>query len=193
VRFDAEYYARHYVDPRTRVASARETERLAALVGAALDHYGLRVARILDAGCGLGLWKAPLHERYPRATYVGLEVSEYLCKKLGWTRASVADYASEEAFDLVICQGVLQYLDDASARRALANLGRLCRGALYLEALTRRDWRESADRSRTDGEVRLRTGDWYRSALARNFTNVGSGVFVRRTAAVVTWELERAD
>ena len=48
---------------------------------------------------------------------------------------------------------MLQYLDDRTAARAIANLGRLTRGVLYLSALTARDWRENCDRTRTDRDV----------------------------------------
>jgi len=93
-------------------------------------------------------------------------------------------------FDLVICQGVLQYLDDRTAARALANLARWTDGVLFLEALTRRDWRENCDRERTDGDVHLRDGAWYRRRLARHFQRCGGGVFVARAAGCSLFELE---
>jgi 2-polyprenyl-3-methyl-5-hydroxy-6-metoxy-1,4-benzoquinol methylase len=94
--------------------------------------------RILDAGRGIGLLRAPLRRSFPRATYVGLEYSEYLCERYGWTQGSLATFAAEP-FDLVVCYDVMQYLDDYTAARALANLARLTRGVLYLSALTARD------------------------------------------------------
>jgi O-methyltransferase involved in polyketide biosynthesis len=93
-------------------------------------------------------------------------------------------------FDLVVCQGVLQYLDDRAAARALRNLGQWTRGALYLEALTRRDWRHVCDRQRTDGNVHLRSGAWYRRRLARTFTAAGGGVFLQNAAGASLFELE---
>lgn len=194
-RFDARYYERHYKDPKTRVASQQETTRLADHVSAALLHFDIAVRRILDVGCGLGLWREPLARTFPRASYVGLEYSEHLADELGWVHGSISARRlpaalSRSAFDLVVCQGVLQYLDDAEAEIALAHLARLCRGALYLEALTARDWRENADRSRTDGSVHLREGAWYRERLGRHFVNAGSGLFLARRAGVVLWELE---
>ena len=81
-------------------------------------------------------------------------------------------------------------LDDRDAIRAIDNLGRLCEGALYLEALTERDWRHNCDRTVTDGEVYLRPGSFYRTRLARHFHAVGGGVFVHRRAPVTLFELE---
>jgi hypothetical protein len=63
---------------------------------------------------------------------------------------------------------------------------------LYFTALTRRDWRENADQSRTDREVAMRSARWYRDRLARNFRQVGAGLWLRRGSPLVTWELETA-
>jgi hypothetical protein len=58
--------------------------------------------------------------------------------------------------------------------------------------LTGRDWRENADQTRTDREVTLRSADWYRSRLKRNFRQVGAGLWLRKGSLLVTWELETA-
>ncbi|MFN9706525.1 MAG: class I SAM-dependent methyltransferase, partial [Planctomycetota bacterium] len=90
------------------------------------------------------------------------------------------------------CQGVLQYLDDRQATAALRNLARWSDGLLFLEALTALDWRERCDRERTDGDVRLREGAWYRRRLDRGFTALGGGVFAARRAGFPFFELETA-
>jgi 2-polyprenyl-3-methyl-5-hydroxy-6-metoxy-1,4-benzoquinol methylase len=153
---------------------------------------GLPVRRVLDAGCGIGLLRAPLQRAWPCAHYVGLETSDYLCRRYGWTRGTIQDYRPKRPFDLVVCYDVLQYLDDRQARRALANLGRLCRGVLHFSALTSGDWRRNCDRSRTDGNVHLREAAWYRAALMRRFRFIGAGFWIRRGAPLVSWELETA-
>ena len=76
----------------------------------------------------------------PRASYMGLEYSDYLCERYGWTQGSLVDFKVRQPFDLVVCYDVMQYLDERSAGRALANIGRLCRGVLYFSALTSHDW-----------------------------------------------------
>jgi len=191
--FDADYYARFYRARGTRVSGLRDTHKLAAFVAGYVDYLGIPVKRVLDAGCGLGRWQGALAARYPRARYTGIEVSPYLCQRHGWTQASIVDYAPRGRFDLIVCQGVLQYLDDSEAARALHNLGRLCRGALYLEALTAEDWRDACDRRATDGAVHRRPAAFYRKHLARHFIAVGGGLFVQRDAGVVLYALERAD
>jgi 2-polyprenyl-3-methyl-5-hydroxy-6-metoxy-1,4-benzoquinol methylase len=187
--FDRDYYQRFYFDPRTAVVSRAEMNARARLIAAYADHIGLPVRRILDAGCGIGLLRAPLHRAFPRSVYVGLEYSEYLCQRYGWQQGSLASYAADP-FDLVVCYDVLQYLDDHTASRALANLARLTRGVLYLSALTERDWRENCDRTRTDPNVHLRDAAWYGKRLRRYFRPSGVGFWVRRGSPLTTWEME---
>jgi len=190
VRFDREYYERYYYNPRTAVTGRREMRARARLIAAYTEHSALPVRRILDAGCGTGLLRSPLKRLLPRATYTGLETSEYLCTRYGWQQGLIESYRSPSPFDLVICYDVLQYLDSAAASRALANLARLCRGVLYFTALTRADWEHNCDRSRTDSDVHLRTARWYRTRLLPGFTQAGVGFWIRRGAPLTLWELE---
>ncbi len=190
-RFGAEYYRRYYQDPATRVVTRAEMTVRARLIAAALTHAAIPVRRILDAGCGVGLLRQPFAAALPRARYEGLEASEYLCRRHGWTRGSVVDYLPTVPSDLLVCYDVLQYLDDASAARALANFRRLTRAALYFSALTRKDWRDHCDQTRTDRAVHLRSGDWYRRRLARHFRYIGFGLWLRRDVTAILWDLER--
>ena len=191
MKFDAGFYQHYYRDSRTRVASREDAARLGRFVCAYTAYLGFSVRRVLDAGCGLGHMQQVVREFFPRARYVGLEASEYLCGLHGWVRGSVADYAPRAPFDLVICHDVLQYLPDEGARAALQNLARLCRGALYFSVLTAEDWRRNADRARTDPGVRLRPAAWYRNCLARHFRPLGGGLMTRRGYSPLLWELER--
>ena len=52
--FDARFYQRFYMNPRTRVTSREEMARRAGMVAALVKQLELPVKRILDAGCGLG-------------------------------------------------------------------------------------------------------------------------------------------
>jgi hypothetical protein len=92
---------------------------------------------------------------------------------------------------LAVCYDVLQYLDDRDASRALANLARLTRTALYISALTSEDWRENCDKARTDRSVHLRSGEWYRRRLKRNFRYLGFGVWLRKDVTAILWDMER--
>jgi SAM-dependent methyltransferase len=188
--FDQAYYQRYYYDARTAVTTRREMEVRARLIAALTEHVGILPRRILDAGCGIGMLRAPLKRLLPKAEYTGLDTSEYLCLRYGWERARIEDYRPQVPFDLVICHDVLQYLADGEARRALANLGRLCQGVLYFSALTRVDWEWNCDPGRTDPDVHLRSARWYRRRLQRDFREAGAGFWLRRGAHVIAWELE---
>jgi 2-polyprenyl-3-methyl-5-hydroxy-6-metoxy-1,4-benzoquinol methylase len=190
--FDQAYYQRYYFDPKTAVNSNREVRARATLIAAYVEHIGLPVGRILDMGCGTGGLKARLLKLLPRATYTGVEVSEYLCKRYGWEQSGVEDYKSKTPFDLVVCYDVVQYLDDQAATRAINNLTRLCRGVLYFTALTRADWDENCDQRRTDRNVNLRPGEWYRKRLRRGFREIGAGFWLRRGSPLTVWDLESA-
>jgi SAM-dependent methyltransferase len=188
--FDREYYRRYYFDPRTAVATRAEMRARARLIAAMTQHAGLPVRRILEAGCGTGLLRGALRRLLPRAQYVGLESSEYLCRRFGWELGRIEQYRVRAPFELLICYDVLQYLDDAAAARALANFGRLCHGVLYFSALTRYDLKHNADPGRTDAAVHLRSAAWYRSRLRREFREAGLGFWLRRGAPLTLWELE---
>lgn len=194
-RFGPDYYRRYYDDPATCVTDRKSVTTLARFVAAYLRHLDQPVHHILDVGCGRGHWRNAAKSVWPHATWHGFEFSRHSCARHGWTHGSAVDFAPERhfgraTFDLVVCQGVLQYLDDRQAARAVANLARWTAGALYLEALTKDDWRARCDRTRTDGDVHLRTGEWYRTRLDRHFHAAGGGVFVSKRAAVTLFELE---
>ncbi|NIR89361.1 MAG: class I SAM-dependent methyltransferase [Gammaproteobacteria bacterium] len=189
--FDERFYREYYIDPRTRVMGPEDYRRLGNFVCSYLKYMDQPVRRVLDIGCGLGRWRAVLRRHFPHACYTGVEISEYACRRYGWERGSVVDYRARRPFDLVICQAVLQYLTGREAQAALGNLARLCRGALYLDVMTREDWGEDCARASVDGDVYLRSGSWYRRRLVRHFVNAGGGVFVRRSAPATLFDLEQ--
>jgi SAM-dependent methyltransferase len=193
IAFDANFYRRFYLDARTQVTTRAEMAAHARLIASLVQSLDLPVRAILDAGCGLGWMRRPLLREFPRAKYTGIEISRHICDRYGWTHASLATYRTRARFDLVVCNDVLQYLTDAEAARAVANLGRLCRGALFLHAPTREDWTRNADRSCSDEDIHLRPTAWYRTRLARRFRHAGFGLYVRRGAPVVEWELARVE
>jgi SAM-dependent methyltransferase len=119
------------------------------------------VRSILDAGCGVGFWRAAARELWPRARYHGLEISDYLCRRYGWTCASIVDYKPGRQFDLIVCQSVLQYLSDHDARaRDRGPCRRLLAGPCISRFPPRRTGATSANRRRTDATVRLRSAQW---------------------------------
>ncbi|MBS7349617.1 MAG: class I SAM-dependent methyltransferase [Comamonas sp.] len=189
--FDEAYYERYYFNPRTRVVDEGHSRRLADFVCSYLAYLRVPVVRVLDMGCGLGLWREQLQRHYPKMHYQGVELSPYLCERYGWEQASVLDYRSADSFDLVICQGVLPYLSTRDVVRALDNLGRLCQGALYLEAVTREDFAAGViDEELTDMRQQRHPANLYRQALAGHFRQAGGGLWLSHRCDVPLFALE---
>lgn len=191
--FDEAYYKRFYFDKKTKVVDPQHVERLGAFICAYLRYLRVPVRRVLDVGCGIGLWKDIFERHFPGASYHGVELSEYLCGRYGWERGSVVDYEARSPFDFVICQGVLPYLNPADLKRALQNLGRLSQGALYLEAVTHEDFeRDIVDEDLTDPNLYRHRVAVYRRGLAQNFREVGGGLWLSRQTEVPLYSLELA-
>lgn len=191
--FDEAYYKRFYFDKKTKVVDPQHVERLGAFICAYLRYLRVPVRRVLDVGCGIGLWKDIVERHFPGASYHGVELSEYLCDRYGWERGSVLDYEARSPFDFVICQGVLPYLNPADLKRALQNLGRLSQGALYLEAVTHEDFeRDIVDEDLTDPNLYRHRAAVYRRGLAQDFREVGGGLWLSRQTEVPLYSLELA-
>jgi predicted TPR repeat methyltransferase len=189
--FDESYYQRYYFDKKTKVADPQHIERLGAFVCSYLKYLRVPVQRVLDIGCGVGLWRDIVAQHFPQATYQGVEFSEYLCARYGWERGSVVDYRAREPFDLVICQGVLAYLSPPDLKLALSNLGTLSRGALYVEAVVREDYeRDIVDETLTDPQLFRHRAEVYRRGLSRQFKEIGGGVWLSRQSDVPLFSLE---
>ncbi len=191
--FDEAYYQRYYFDKKTSGVDRGHVERLGAFVCSYLKYLRVPVRRVLDVGCGIGLWRDIIARHFPDAAFHGVEYSDYLCARYGWERGSVVDYRSAEPFDLVICQGVLPYLSPADLKLALHNLGTLSRGALYVEAVAREDYeRGTIDEALSDPRLFRHRAELYRRGLAQGFTELGGGVWLSRQAEVPLFELECA-
>ena len=191
--FDQAYYQRYYLDPKTSVVDPAHAARLGDFVCSYLKYLRVPVKRVLDMGCGIGVWREIVAKHFPAARYQGVEYSAFLCERYGWERGSVVDYAASEPFDLVICQAVLTYLSPAELKLALHNLGRLCRGALYVEAATREDYeRDIIDEELADPHMFRHPADLYRRGLRPSLTELGGGVWLSRKLDVPLFELECA-
>jgi len=191
--FDEAYYQRYYFNKKTSVADPEHVERLGAFVCSYLQFIRVPVHRVLDVGCGIGLWRDVVRRHFPQAQFHGVEYSEYLCERFGWERGSVVDYKAPAPFDLVICQGVLPYLSAADAKLAMQNLARLSCGALYVEAVAREDWEQDiVDDELTDPRLFKHRAQLYRQGLTEGFIELGGGVWLSRKADLPVFALERA-
>lgn len=189
--FDREFFDRFYRRRATRASTPEEFRKLTRLVLAYLEYLEIEVRTVLDLGCGLGRWEDALTSHDPRIRYTGVDISAWACETYGWQQASVETFRSRDRYDLVICQDVLPYLDKDTLARAVDNIARHCRGAAYLQVVTREDWdKDVVDPTRTDGRMNRYEADWYRRTLGRHFLNCGAGIFVPIKSDVVIWEME---
>lgn len=186
--FDREYY-RTFYSGEERVHGAKEIAHLARGVCGFAAWLGIDVRAVLDVGAGTGLWGRWFQRYRPKVSFRSIDVSPHACRRFGHERRDIASWQARRSFDLVVCHSVLQYLDDARAERAIGNIGAMCRGLLYLEAITSED-RAILDEASTDLRIHLRPERWYRARLRRWFVQVGAGLWAARRSGVRLYALE---
>ncbi len=189
-RFDEAYYQRFYEDPNTRVVSAVEHGALAEFVFAFARWNHLELKSVLDIGAGVGLWQQWIKENAPEVKYTGTEVSQAMCKKHGFQNRDIARWRDRKKHDLIVCQGVLQYLPDPDVAPAVANIAAMSRGLVYLEITTRGDLRERCDVERTDQDIFIRNGSYYRGILNKHLLPIGAGLWWPKDRELPFYELE---
>lgn len=194
-RFDRAYFDRWYRHPACRVKERAELEREVDFVLRASEHIlGRPVRTVLDVGCGEGHWYPVLAKRRPAIRYIGVDPSEYAVRRWGRRRnihlGSIDTFASlgvGDAFDLVVCSGVLNYLDTATLTRGLRQIVAVLGGVAYLELYTASD--------RVTGDTRAakrRAPSWYREQLRRaGLTPCGMHLYVPRARTTELAALER--
>jgi predicted TPR repeat methyltransferase len=191
-RFDEAYYHRFYEDPKTRVTSTEEHAALAEFVFAFARYNSVEIKSVLDIGAGVGLWKRWIDKNAKGVGYTGTEVSQSMCKKHGFLHRDIARWRDRKKHDLIVCQGVLQYLPDPDVAPAVANIAAMSKGLVYLEITTRLDLRERCDQVRTDSDIHVRNGSYYRGILNKHFLSVGCGLWWSKEREVPFFELEMA-
>ncbi len=188
--FDAAYYRRFY--GRRPVHGRRAIGRLAEGVLGLCAWWGIPVRSVLDVGAGPGYWREWLAVNRPAVRYRGVDASPYACRRFGHELGDIAEWRPPRPYDLVVCQDVLQYLDDDRASRAISNLAAATRAVLYLQAPTAGDRRAVIDPLHSDLSAVFRPACWYRDHLARHFCEIGAGLFHPRRSAIRFYELEVA-
>lgn len=167
--YDQRYFDKWYRNPRYRVKTPQELARQVAFVVGATEHIlGRAVHTVLDVGCGEGNWLAPLRRLRPRIQYTGVDSSEYVVNRFGASRNirlgtidSLDRMRLRKEYDLILCVGMLNYLDPAQLRTGLAHLYELAHGVVYLELFTSADRGVFGDTRGT----RLRSPAWYRARI----------------------------
>lgn len=192
VRFDEAYYQRYYLRPSTRVYSKARHARLVSGVMGMTEWLLGEVRSVLDVGAGVGWWRQWLKKHRPEVDCVSTELEPAICKKYGHQQADVRQLKMPRTFDLVVCHGVLPYLAANDLKPAIDNLGAVCGGVMYLEAICNEDFAGSVDETLTDTSVHRHPAALYRKHLGRHFTQLGAGLWAAKRADVVLFSLEAA-
>ena len=189
-RFDDDYYRQYY--GRSPVQSPARLARLAEGVLGMAGWWGIPVRSVLDVGAGPGNWGRWLRAERPTVRYRGVDMSEAACRRYGHEQRDITQWRSPRPFDLVVCQGVLHYLDDDAFVAAARNLVESSRGLVFLEIPTSDDLNGVLDLERTDLDAHWRPAEWYRDVLGRQLRELGAGLFYRRTGRVPFLALEES-
>jgi SAM-dependent methyltransferase len=195
-QYDQRYFDKWYRNPQYRVKSPQELTRQVAFVVAAAEHIlGQTLRTVLDVGCGEANWLGPLRRLRPRIQYHGVDSSEYVVSKFGASRNirlgtidSLDQLRLRKEYDLILCVGMLNYLDPGHLRTGLAHLYELAHGMVYLELFTSADRGVFGDTRGT----RLRSPAWYRARIREaRFLSCGLQCYVPDWLREQTSAMER--
>ena len=182
-QYDKRYFDKWYRHPRYRVKSPDELARQVAFVLSAAEYVlGRQVRTVLDVGCGEGNWLGPLRKRRPAIQYTGVDASEYAVRRFGARRnirlGTIDDLDRvrlRKDYDLILCVGMLNYLEPAELDRGLDHVYERSSGLVYLELFTSTDRGVFGDTKGT----RLRSPGWYRARLRKaRFVSCGLHCYV---------------
>ncbi|MCA0375414.1 MAG: class I SAM-dependent methyltransferase [Gemmatimonadetes bacterium] len=195
-RFEQAYFDKWYRHPAHRVKSASELARQVAFVLHTTEWVlGRPVRSVLDVGCGEGQWRAALRRHRPRVRYTGVDPSAWAVARYGARRGLLQGSIDTldalplaDAYDLVVCCGMLNYLAEPVLVRGLGQVARRTGGVAYLELFT--------DADTTEGDTAWpapRAAAWYRRVMRRaGFTSIGMQCWIPTAAADHVAALERA-
>jgi SAM-dependent methyltransferase len=174
------------------VKSRAELEREVDFVLRATEYIlGRPVHSVLDVGCGEGNWHPLLMTRRPRLRYTGVDPSEYAVRRWGKRRnihlGSVDNLGVDGGFDLVLCCGVLNYLDPPVLTSGLRHIAQHVDGVAYLDMYTAGDEVTGDTRG-----AKRRSASWYRDLIRQaGLTPCGMHLYASRTTADQLVSLEK--
>jgi SAM-dependent methyltransferase len=146
-QYDKKYFERWYRDSRHAVIQGDLLERRVHLAVSITEYLLERpIRRVLDVGCGEGVWRAILRRHRPSVRYVGVDPSTYVVKRFGSRRnirlgglGNLGRLGLRGRFDLVVCSDVIHYVQTPELRRGLHAIAGLLGGVAFIEAFARED------------------------------------------------------
>lgn len=171
--YDKAYFDKWYRSRQHRVRTPAQIRRIVAFTLSAAEYVLDRPIRtVLDVGAGEGHWQPILKALRPKLTYVGVEPSTYAVTRFGRRRGltlgsveRLGDLGLHErhpqGFDLVVCCGVLNYVQTRVLGSALEQLQAHTGGLAWLELFTKYDEIEG-----DIAELKPRPPEWYRQRFS---------------------------
>jgi SAM-dependent methyltransferase len=146
-QYDQAYFDRWYRDPEYAVIDRMVLERRVHLAVSVTEYLlERRVRRVLDVGCGEGVWRPILRRIRPRVQYIGLDPSSYVVRRYGGRRnirlgglGDLGELGLRGRFDLIVCSDVIHYVSTAELRSGLPPLAAMLSGVAFMEAFARED------------------------------------------------------
>ena len=194
--YDQAYFDKWYRHPKHRVKSTLDIERQLRFVVSATEYILERpVTKVLDVGAGEGTWGQMLKRIRPRASYYGVDPSEYAVNRFGKRRSirlggfgNVGELGLPDDFDLVLCCGVMNYVSPGDLAAGLKALTHLTVGTAYFEIFSSAD---SATGDFTRSAARSPSA-WRRLLRRTGWESLGLHLYLRRDMAGIAAALERA-
>lgn len=194
-RYDQAYFDKWYRHPQYRVKSGVELRRQVEFVVRLAEWILERPLRtVLDVGCGEGQWFPAIRKLRPHVRYDGVDPSEYAVSRYGARRNiqlggidELDALALRPQYDLVVCVGMLNYLDTPVLVNGLSQLAKRTGGLAYLEIFARTDAIEGDTTWLTP-----KPAPWYRQVIhAAGLRPVGMHGYVPREVLHRIASLER--
>ncbi len=146
-RYDRAYFDKWYRHPRHRVKSPIELLRQVRFVIHTAEWVlGRPVRSVLDVGAGEGNWQPVLKKLLPRVKYDGVDPSTYAIARYGARRGlhlggieQLNALPLRDTYDVVVCCGMLNYLNVAQFTHGMAQVAARTGGVAYLEIFAKGD------------------------------------------------------
>ena len=186
-QYDRAYFDGWYRRSELAIGSRPALARSVALAVAATESILARPLRsVLDVGCGEGRWQPALQAIRPRASYLGIDSSEYAIGRYGGRRnlrlgsfEGLEEHRFDRPFDLIVCSDVLHYLTPAQIGKGLPELVDLTGGVALLEVFTEDD--------EVEGDMvgyHARSPAWYRKTFRKaGLQSIGLQMYVHEEVA----------
>lgn len=130
---------------------------------------GRPIRTVLDVGAGEGNWQPVLKKLRPRVRYDGVDPSAYAIARYGVRRGlhlggieQLDALPLRDTYDLVVCCGMLNYLDAEQFTQGMARVAARTGGVAYLEIF--------ADGDAFEGDTQWpapKAAAWYQRILRR--------------------------